>query len=105
MRRPATALYAFCRVADDLIDNGDTAPALEALHRRLDAIYAGRPAPEPGDRALAHVVQQHRVPRVLLEKLLEGFAWDAEGRRYEDLAALELTRRGWRGRSARSWRC
>ena len=89
VRRPATALYAFCRVADDLIDNGDPAPALDALHRRLEAIYAGRPGPEPSDRALSHVVQQHRVPRVLLDRLLEGFAWDAEGRRYEDLPALE----------------
>ncbi len=89
VRRPATALYAFCRVADDLIDKGDPAPALDALRCRLDAVYAGRPASQPGDRALAHVVQHHRVPRILLDKLLEGFAWDAEGRRYDDLPALE----------------
>ena len=87
--RPATALYAFCRVADDLIDRGDPAAALSALHWRLDLIYAGRPAPNPEDRALAAVVARHRLPRLLLDRLLEGFAWDAEGRRYEDLPALE----------------
>ena len=89
IRHPATALYAFCRVADDLIDDGDTPVALAALHRRLDAIYANRPADFPEDRALAAVVAAHRMPRLLLDRLLEGFAWDAEGRRYEDLAALE----------------
>ncbi|GAC1340622.1 MAG: phytoene/squalene synthase family protein [Acetobacteraceae bacterium] len=89
VRRPATALYAFCRIADDLIDHGDPVPALAQLHRRLDAIYAGRPAPDPADRALAVVVERCGIPRLLLDRLLEGFGWDAEGRRYEDLPALE----------------
>ena len=89
VRRPATALYAFCRAADDLIDGGDSVVALASLHRRLDGIYAGRPAAHPEDRALAAVVAGHRLPRLLLDRLLEGFAWDAEGRRYDDLAALE----------------
>ena len=91
VHRPATALYAFCRIADDLIDTAPhgCAPALVTLRRRLDAIYAGCPAPEPADRALAHVVATHRVPRLLLDALLEGFAWDAAGRRYETLPELE----------------
>ena len=91
VHRPATALYAFCRDADDLIDAGreGAAAALAFLHRRLDAIYAGRPMAEPADRALSHVVAAHRIPRALLEALLEGFAWDAEGRRYRDLPDLQ----------------
>ncbi len=89
VRRPATALYAFCRVADDMIDEGDPPVALAELHRRLDGIYADRPADFPEDRALAAVVAIHRLPRLLLDRLLEGFAWDAEGRRYDDLPALQ----------------
>ena len=91
VHRPATALYAFCRVADDLIDADarGAADALAGLRRRLDAIYAGRPMAEAADRALSHVVAHHRLPRALLDALLEGFAWDAGGRRYEDLADLE----------------
>ncbi len=87
--QPATALYAFCRVADDLIDGGGGAGALAALGVRLDRIYGGVPADHPADRALAAVVARHRLPRALLDALLEGFAWDAEGRRYDDLAALQ----------------
>jgi phytoene synthase len=88
-REPATALYAFCRVADDAIDfAADPHEALEALCRRLDAIYAGEPFPAVADRAFAPVVAQYRIPRLLPQALLEGFAWDAVGRRYETLDEL-----------------
>ena len=89
VHEPATALYAFCRVADDLIDNGGAAAGLAELHRRLDGVYADRPEDHAADRALAHVVLRHDMPRFLLDQLLDGFAWDAEGRRYEDLASLQ----------------
>ncbi len=86
--QPATALYAFCRVADDLIDEGGGPAALSELHRRLDRIYAAAPDDAAPDRALAAVVGAYRLPRPLLDALLEGFAWDAAGRQYEDLQAL-----------------
>ncbi len=90
VHEPATALYAFCRVADDLIDAGsDPAAAVADLRARLDAAYAGRPRPIAADRALAAVVLRHAIPRTLLDALLEGFAWDAAGRRYDSLAELE----------------
>jgi phytoene synthase len=89
VRAPATALYAFCRVADDAIDSGaDPHGALRGLERRLDAVYAGAPEDHLADRALASVVHSIGLPRALLDALLEGFAWDAEGRRYETLAEL-----------------
>jgi 15-cis-phytoene synthase len=87
---PATALYAFCRFADDTIDlAGGKAVALSRLRERLDRAYAGRPFPDPADRAFAEVVDRFAIPRALPEALLEGLAWDAEGRRYEDLSALK----------------
>jgi phytoene synthase len=58
------------------------------LRGRLDAVYAGRPGDDPADRALAAVIRRHALPRALPEALLEGFAWDAEGRRYPDLAGV-----------------
>ena len=90
VRDAATVLYAFCRVADDRVDEDPhaTTAAVDELARRLDGVYAGRPADDPVDRALSAVVATHLVPRPLLDALLEGLAWDAAGRRYETLDDL-----------------
>ncbi|MBK1727527.1 phytoene/squalene synthase family protein [Halorhodospira neutriphila] len=90
-RDPATALYAFCRLADDAVDeSGEEAQdaALEALYRRLERVYAGCPERDPADRAFSCVVHQFRIPAELPAALIEGFAWDAAGRRYETLDDL-----------------
>jgi phytoene synthase len=85
------ALYAFCRVADDAVDLGTDVPAaLARLHERIDHVYAGRPDDNPVDRAFADVVATCGIPEAVPRALLEGFAWDAEKRRYrtaEDLDA------------------
>ena len=87
---PATALYAFCRLADDAIDDADgKQAALAQLRARLDRAYAGAPHAIPADRAFSAVVAAHGMPRTLPEALLEGFAWDAENRRYANLPALQ----------------
>ncbi|MEJ1159247.1 phytoene/squalene synthase family protein [Prosthecomicrobium sp. N25] len=90
IREPASALYAFCRLADDAVDlSADPAAGLAGLQGRLAAAYEGRPEDHPVDRAFAGVVRRFDIPRALPEALFEGFAWDAEGRRYETLEDLE----------------
>lgn len=90
VRDPASALYAFCRLADDIIDlGGDSQGALAELKERLDRAYAGSPLDIPADRAFAGTVARFNIPRALPEALLEGFSWDASGRRYEDLASVQ----------------
>ena len=85
---PAAAIYAFCRVADDAIDEGaHPAAALASLQTRLDRMYAGAPADHAVDRAFAAMAARHHLPRALPDALLQGFAWAAAGRRYETLAA------------------
>lgn len=89
VRAPATALYAFCRVADDVVDREGGPAALARLTERLDRAYAGRPLDHPVDRAFAATVEHFALPKALPEALLDGFAWDEAGRRYETLADLE----------------
>lgn len=91
VREPASVLYAFCRIADDLVDNetGPRGGAIGVLRDRLGRIYAGRPVASPVDRALAVVTRRFVLPRSVFEALLEGFEWDATGRRYETLEELE----------------
>ncbi|MGC8469222.1 MAG: phytoene/squalene synthase family protein [Acetobacteraceae bacterium] len=89
VREAAVALYAFCRLADDAVDlGGDPSAALSALRARLAEAAAGQPRAIPADRALAAVLRRFAIPPALPEALLEGFAWDAERRRYADLEAL-----------------
>lgn len=93
VRAPATALYAFCRLADDTIDleshlHGGPMGALHHLQHRLQRIYDGCPSPVPADRALSAVVAQFDIPKALLDALLEGFEWDLQSRRYETIAQL-----------------
>jgi len=89
VRRAATGLYAFCRMADDAVDHGaDRCAALKDLHARLDAIYRGTPAGLSADRAFGESVALHAIPKQLPLALLEGFAWDAETRRYESFSEL-----------------
>ena len=101
IRQSAMALYAFCRVADDAVDlieedaSGGRSlaekrhQALRDLYQRLDNIYANRPLDHPADRAFARLVHQQSLPKVLPLLLLEGFAWDAQGRGYETVEALD----------------
>ncbi len=89
VRDPALALYAFCRLADDAVDEGhDKTAAVLRLRDRLDRVYAGRPVNSPADRAFAAVVEDFQMPRALPDALLEGMAWDAVGRRYDDLSGV-----------------
>lgn len=92
MRAASIALYAFCRVADDLVDQAqgdDMHESLRQLHHRLDQIYDDRPQAFVEDRALAVVVHQYGLPRALLDALLEGFAWDAQARHYDSLEDVQ----------------
>jgi 15-cis-phytoene synthase len=83
------ALYGFCRVADDLVDRSDDSrAAVDTLLGRLDRIYRGTPDNEPADRAFADVALRFAIPREIPEALIEGFAWDAAGRRYHTLDDL-----------------
>ncbi len=89
VREPASALYAFCRLADDAVDlEGARTDAVDSLRERLHLAYEGRPLDIAADRAFADVIARFELPRVLPEALLEGFEWDAQGRRYDDLSGL-----------------
>ncbi len=90
VRDPATALYAFCRLADDAVDAaGAPGAAVDRLRERVDRAYAGRPHDTPADRAFAALVEGWGIPRVVPDALVEGFAWDAAGRRFDTIDALE----------------
>jgi phytoene synthase len=87
LRPDVYALYAFCRVADDEVDEGvDPFAAARALRARLERVYAGVPRAAPVDRAFAAMVARRDIPIALPLALIEGFEWDAAQRRCETLS-------------------
>jgi phytoene synthase len=89
VRRPAFGLYAFCRLADDAVDeHAAKAAAVARLRERLDRAYAGHPEDDPADRAFADLVRAYRIPHEVPAALIDGFAWDSEGFRPKTISEL-----------------
>ncbi len=85
VRHPAAVLYAFCREADDLVDEGGGFAALTYLHERVGRLQVTDIA---RDQLLAQVMRQHEIPQDVLLGLLEGFAMDVAHRQPQNLDAL-----------------
>ena len=89
VRDPATALYAFCRITDDVADAVDAQPdAIPKLRERLDRIYQGTPDDIAADRALSIVVKEFDLPISLPLALIEGYEWDTQFKTYDTLEDL-----------------
>lgn len=87
IRLASTALYAFCRVSDDIADApGSNLEAVHRLYDRLDCAYAGKPYNHAADYAFAEVVEQYEIPKLVPLSMIEGFEWDVTGKRYETLS-------------------
>lgn len=93
-RRGTTALYAFCRVADDIVDDaadrGAAAAGLAAFSAATDEALAGGPVGDPVLRAVADTVRRYAVPAQCLRDILAGVRMDLDRSRYETPAELEL---------------
>lgn len=89
-RQAVYAAYAFCRHADDAVDEGDpaTAPArLQEWADELDATYAGRPRTETGVALLA-ALPRFPIPREAFEGLIAGCRQDLVKSRYATFEEL-----------------
>ena len=92
-RRAITALYAFCREVDDVVDecsDADVARAKLAWWRtQVAMIYGGAPE-HPVAQALATTIPTFQLPQERLQEIIDGMEMDLTQRRYQDFAALKL---------------
>ncbi|MEK7877536.1 MAG: presqualene diphosphate synthase HpnD [Pseudomonadota bacterium] len=92
-RRAITALYAFCREVDDIVDEctdvGVARTKLAWWRTQLAASYDGH-ADHPVAQALVPVVTQFNLPQARLQEIIDGMEMDLTQRRYADFAALKL---------------
>lgn len=97
-RADAEMLYAWCRHCDDVIDGQtlghgmspvEDAPArLAALYASTRSALAGEPPADPQFAAFQIVAQRRQIPERYALDMIDGFAMDVDGRRYETLDDL-----------------
>jgi phytoene synthase len=90
-RDDAAVIYAWCRRADDAVDEVPPEAqvgAVAQLRAELDAVYGGQPLADPLLVAFADVVRRRRIPRLYADELVEGMAMDQRGETYRTLDDL-----------------
>ena len=92
-RRAITALYAFCREVDDVVDEtkevGVASAKLEWWRQEIVKVYHGRPQ-HPVARALAEIAKPYRLEEAQLQEIIAGMAMDLEYNAYPDFEALKV---------------
>jgi 15-cis-phytoene synthase len=92
-RRAITALYAYCREVDDVVDNvsdpGVARAKLAWWSEEVNRVYAGNPE-HPVGRALAAVVHEYGLEQSRMLEIIDGMRMDLEYNRYPDFATLEV---------------
>jgi len=92
-RRAITALYAFCREVDDVVDECHdphiAATKLVWWRQELARLYAGKPE-HPVTQALLPVLAEFNLPHEQLLEIIDGMEMDLQQARYLDFKALSL---------------
>ena len=92
-RQAITALYAFCREVDDVVDEcHDVSLAqikLEWWRQEVERIFTGTPT-HPVGFALQDVLRRFKLPQEQLLEIIDGMAMDLSQTRYLDFKGLQL---------------
>ena len=92
-RQAITALYAFCREVDDIVDEcPDPHLARTKLtwwRTEIAHLYAGNPS-HPVTQALATTLTRFSLPQEQLLEIIDGMEMDIDAARYPDFRALHL---------------
>jgi len=90
-REAIYAVYAFCRLSDDLVDEskagGDPAAALTRWRKALDTYFQDGVGP-PVIMAVGQAARRFNIPKVYFEELLNGMEMDLTRARYATLEEL-----------------
>lgn len=92
-RRAITALYAYCREVDDVVDEStdpnEAARQLGEWRGEIEDLYAGAPK-HPVTRALLPFLSEFHLPKARFLEIIDGMEMDLRQARYPDFDALVL---------------
>ena len=92
-RQAITALYAFCREVDDVVDECHDVQVAQAKldwwRNEVRQVYGGQPQ-HPVGQALQDIVQRFPLPMEQLLEIIDGMQMDLSQTRYLDWKALNL---------------
>lgn len=87
--RAVYAIYAFCRTADDAVDEHNDAAELEKLSADLDKFAAGTTIDEPMWRALRITFDRYNLDVKPYKELLTGLAMDLNPEQPQNMDELD----------------
>jgi phytoene synthase len=92
-RQAVTALYAFCREVDDVVDECRD-PSIARIQlawwrTEVAALHAGAPS-HPVTQALATSIKRFSMPQEQLLEIIDGMEMDLDQSRYANFKALHL---------------
>jgi phytoene synthase len=98
-REALSAVYAFCRHVDDIVDSGElpaeeAARRLDTWRRDIERLYAGgasaasEPPAHPLAGRLKPFIEEFRLPKEGFLEVLRGVGMDLDKKRYEDFDEL-----------------
>lgn len=92
-RQAITALYAFCREVDDVVDEctdaGVARNKLDWWRGEVEALFADR-ATHPVTQALSTTLRRFSLPQEHFQEIIDGMQMDLDQSRYRDFRELQL---------------
>ncbi len=96
-RRSVSALYAFCRLTDDLVDEADPGTSKTELNNSLDELKSiiiklnqGYTSSNPILQAFGDTIKRHNIPVHYMHELIEGIRMDLNVSKYNTDEELDL---------------
>jgi phytoene synthase len=94
-KKSVVALYAFCRMVDDIVDETNADPhvtdeILNQLKYTIDQLYYEDVSHDPIMLALGDTLRKHEIPKQYVHELIEGVRMDLYKQEYANFQELYL---------------
>ena len=89
----AYAIYAVCRITDDIVDNNEILSGsinLSAIRGKIDSVYNRTELTDNILLAFRETVNKYKIPKKYFDELIEGMYMDLNKNRYENFNELYI---------------